>query len=75
MLCGLPPWYDPLQGQNRRIHRLVPFSTAALSGGPRVHAVLLMPESDDVEVARVESGQHHGQVVGLGATVGQIHHL
>lgn len=26
-------------------------------------------------MARVQSSQHHGQVVGLGAAVGQIHHL
>lgn len=35
----------------------------------------ILPKSNDIKVARVQSSQHHGQVVGLGAAVGQVHHL
>lgn len=35
----------------------------------------ITPESHDVKAAGVQARQHHGQVVGLGAAVGQVHHL
>lgn len=44
-------------------------------GSPLYSIKETIPKSNDVEVACVESSQHHGQVIGLGAAVGQIHHL
>lgn len=35
----------------------------------------IIPKSNDVKAGGVQARQHHGQVVGLGAAVGQVHHL
>lgn len=39
------------------------------------HAVVAVAEGDDVELPRVEARQHHGQVIGLGPAVDEVHHL
>jgi hypothetical protein len=48
------------------------------SGGAlnvRVHAVVAVPQRDDVEVARVRSGHQHGQIVRLRPAVHEIDDL
>lgn len=81
MLWGLPPWYDPLpdHGPPQKNER---FSTSGQQDDAeaRLNSLVwaccsIIPKSHDVKAGGVQARQHHGQVVGLGAAVGQVHHL
>ena len=39
------------------------------------HAVVGVAERDQIVAAGVQAGHHHGQIVGLRAAVGEVHHL
>ena len=39
------------------------------------HAMIGVPEGDDVVVASAESGEEHGQIIGLTTTVDKVDNL
>mmetsp|Transcript_8778 Transcript_8778/g.18751 ORF Transcript_8778/g.18751 Transcript_8778/m.18751 type:complete len:325 (+) Transcript_8778:859-1833(+) len=53
-------------------HGLLPCGVAAYAHGRHAHAMVPVPEADQVPVARVGSREHHGHVIGLRARVDKV---
>ena len=56
-------------------HRELPGAVGGDPHGVGRHAVIGVPEGDDVIVASVEAGKEHGQIIGLTPTVDKVDNL